>query len=121
MRVPGQSRMVAILPCNDLEAAEKFFARLDFLHRGRDKWDGYRLLTDPSGAELHLTDAVEGWVVPGKNPFGLYLFIEDVDGMAARFAGETIPSEGPSLKPWGVYEFAINGPDDVLIRVGWPR
>ena len=41
--------------------------------------------------------------------------------MAARFAGETIPKEGPSLKPWGVYEFALNGPDDVLIRVGWPR
>ena len=115
------NRMVAILPTNDLEAAEKFFARLEFVHRGESRWDGYLLLTDSAGAELHLTRAVEGWVVPGKNPFGLYLFCEDVDGMAARFAGEVIEREGPSLKPWGMYEFALNGPDDVLIRVGWPR
>jgi hypothetical protein len=23
-------------------------------------------------------------------------------------------------KPWGMYEFALNGPDDLLVRVGWP-
>ena len=27
---------------------------------------------------------------------------------------------GPSDKPWGMYEFTLNGPDDTLIRVGWP-
>ena len=29
--------------------------------------------------QLHLTDAVEGWLVPGRNPFGLYFYMEDVE------------------------------------------
>ena len=32
------------------------------------------MLADADGAEIHLTDAVEGWVVPGRNPFALYLY-----------------------------------------------
>jgi hypothetical protein len=23
-------------------------------------------------------------------------------------------------KEWGMYEFALNGPDDLLARIGWP-
>ena len=34
------------------------------------------------------------------------------------FANETIV--GPQDTPWGMYEFALNGPDHVLVRVGWP-
>jgi hypothetical protein len=26
----------------------------------------------------------------------------------------------PEDKPWGMYEFALNGPDETLVRVGWP-
>ena len=28
--------------------------------------------------------------MPGRNPFGLYLYREDVDGAAAAFAGEFV-------------------------------
>ncbi len=55
---------------------------------------------------------------PGSNPYGLYLYREGVDGAAALFAGEVIG--GPEDKPWGMYEFALNGPDDTLVRIGWP-
>ena len=72
------------------------------------------------GGEVHLNRAVEGWVVPGRNPFGLYLYRQDVDAAAAAFADEIIEPEGPSEKPWGMYEFALNGPDAILVRVGWP-
>ena len=111
--------MTAILPCGDLKAAQSFFERLGF-HREQGSPDAYRILYDGYGARLHLNPAVEGWLDPQHNPFGLYLHREDVDGAAAAFAGEIIEMEGPSRKPWGMYEFALNGPDNVLVRVGWP-
>ena len=111
--------MTAILPCSDLYAAQAFFERLGF-RREENSPDEYRMLRDGLGGHLHLTRAVEGWLDPDRNPFGLYLHREDVDRVAAAFAVEIIETEGPSHKPWGMYEFALNGPDNVLIRVGWP-
>ena len=104
--------LTAILPCNDLDASEAFYARLGFTHREGD--DGYRMLSDGRGGELHLTAAVEGWLVPGRNPFGLYLYTEDVDDLAAAMGRR------PEDKPWGMYEFALSDPDETLVRVGWP-
>jgi hypothetical protein len=111
-------RLTAVLPCNDLDTAQAFFERLDFKFCGGPA--DYRMMSDGMGGEVHLNRAVEGWVVPGRNPFGLYLYRKDVDVVAAAFVGEIIEPEGPSDKPWGMYEFALNGPDDTLIRVGWP-
>jgi hypothetical protein len=73
-----------------------------------------------SGGYLHLTDAVQGWLVPGKNPFGLYLYLEDVDALAAEFGSEIIGKNAPEDKPWGMYEFALSDPDQTLVRIGWP-
>jgi predicted lactoylglutathione lyase len=115
--------LTAILPCNDLDASEAFYARLGFTRPEADKEPGdtYRMLGNGQGGFLHLTDAVEDWLVPGRNPFGLYLYIEDVDGMAARFGDEIIgKTKGPEAKPWGMYEFALSDPDQTLVRVGWP-
>ena len=111
--------LTAILPCSDLHAAQAFFERLGF-RREENSPDDYRMLHDSLGGRLHLTRAVEGWLDPDRNPFGLYLHREDVDGVAAAFAGEIIEKEGPSHKPWGMYEFALNEPDNILVRVGWP-
>jgi catechol 2,3-dioxygenase-like lactoylglutathione lyase family enzyme len=111
--------LTAILPCNDLEAAEAFFARLGF-GKSSDHGD-YRILRHPGGGDLHLTATVPGWVEADRNPFGLYFYIEDVDGLAAHFPGEILgPHQRPENKPWGMYEFALNGPDGVLVRIGWP-
>ncbi len=112
-------RMTAILPSNDLNGAQAFFERLGFtLDEGGT--DEYWMLSDGKGGFIHITRAVEGWLVPGQNPFGLYLYREDVEALAAVFAGEIIEKEGPSHKAWGMYEFALNGPDETLVRVGWP-
>ncbi len=112
------SRLVAILPCNDLEASQAFYARLGFrLAEGGDHSD-YRMLEDGQGGELHLTAAVEGWLVPGRNPFGLYLYAEAVDALAATVADLLL--HPPKEQPWGMYEFALSDPDETLVRVGWP-
>jgi len=109
-----QERLTAILPCNDLDAAEAFFARLGF-ERDPGSPDEYRMLSDGLGGFLHLNRAVEGSLEAGRNPFGLYLYREDVDGVARAFAGETIGQPGDT--PWGTYEFALNGPDEGLVRI----
>jgi catechol 2,3-dioxygenase-like lactoylglutathione lyase family enzyme len=111
--------LVAILPCNDLDASERFYNRLGFARPDGERPaagepDTYRMLSNGSGGYLHLTDAVEGWLVPGQNPFGLYLYLEDVDEIAREF--EKLPED----MPWGMYEFAMSDPDETLVRVGWP-
>ena len=108
-----QQGLTAILPCSDLDAAEAFFERLGFARRAGGP-DEFRTLLDGLGGRLHLTRTVEDWLVPGRNPFGLYLYREDVDGLAAAFAGEILgPHQRPTDRSW-------NGPDDVLARTGWP-
>jgi catechol 2,3-dioxygenase-like lactoylglutathione lyase family enzyme len=111
--------LTAILPCNDLDASEAFYRRLGFT-RSDDDAGTYRILADGKGGSLHLTDAVEGWLVPGRNPFGLYLMTEEVDALAAAFVGETLETNGPEDKPWGMYEFSLSDPDETLVRIGWP-
>ncbi len=116
--------LTAILPCNDLDVSERFYNRLGFTRSGHrpppGEADTYRMLSNGSGGYLHLTDAVQGWLVPGKNPFGLYLYLEDVDALAAKFGSEIIGKNTPEDKPWGMYEFALSDPDQTLVRIGWP-
>lgn len=117
--------LTAILPCNDLDASEAFYNRLGFSRPDADRPapgedDTYRILSDGKGGALHLTGAVEGWLTPGRNPFGLYLYSEEVDRLAAAFQGEVLEKDGPSDKPWGMYEFALSDPDETLVRIGWP-
>jgi hypothetical protein len=109
----------AMLPCNNLDASERFYNRLGFTRSDSyrpppGEPDTYRLMSNGRGGYLHLTDAVEGWLVPGRNPFGLYLYLVDVDALAAEF------QKRPEDKPWGMYEFALSDPDETLVRVGWP-
>lgn len=118
--------LTAILPCNNLDASEAFYKRLGFTRPAEDRpsdpsEDTYRILSDGKGGHLHLTDAVKGWLIPGRNPFGLYLYTEKVDELAAGFAKEILGGkDGPEDKPWGMYEFALSDPDEALVRIGWP-
>jgi catechol 2,3-dioxygenase-like lactoylglutathione lyase family enzyme len=118
--------MIAVVPCNNLERSERFYARLGFL---RDETSasamvshaGYRILSDGRGAHLHLVQATEGWLTPGQNPFGLYFYVEDVDQLARMFAREIVEAgKIPEHKPWGMYEFSVSDPDEALVRIGWP-
>jgi hypothetical protein len=118
-RPDSSGLLTAILPCNDLDLSERFYNRLGFSRPDSQRPaagepDTYRMLSNGEGGYLHLTDAVEGWLVPGKNPFGLYLYLEDVDAVAREF------QKSPEDKPWGMYEIAMSDPDETLVRVGWP-
>jgi catechol 2,3-dioxygenase-like lactoylglutathione lyase family enzyme len=114
-----QHSVVAIVPCNDIEASTAFYRRLglDVL----SDYGTYRILGDGKGWFLHLSsESPRGWVVPGRNPNGLYLYLEDVDGLAAR-VGDLVAGNGQAEdKPWGMYEFALSDPDGALVRIGWP-
>ena len=76
------------------------------------------MLSNGNG-QLHLTTTVEGWLIPGRNPFGLYFYMEDVDTWAKEFRDEIL-GKGSEEKPWGTYKFAMSDPDETLVRVGWP-
>ena len=124
--IPSVHGLIAILPCNELDLSERFYARLGFL---RDRMDvgpssprvDYLILSDGRGAHLHLTRAINGWLTPGRNPFGLYFYVEDVDRLAEMFKGDIIEIDGrPEHKPWGMYEFSVSDPDETLVRIGCP-
>jgi hypothetical protein len=118
---PQFPRLTAIVPCNDLDAAEAWWNRLGFTRPAGQDYAGYRMLGNGEGGEVHLNQAVAGWVVPGHNPFGVYLYTPAVDALAARMRDAIIePEKAPTHKDWGMYEFALNGPDDLLVRIGWP-
>lgn len=109
-------RSVAIIPSSNLDASEAFYKRLGF--DVISDYGHYRILADGRGWHLHLTHA-SGWPKNIEdNPFGLYLYVDDVDAVAAR-VGDLIIEEGtPNAKPWGTYEFAVSDPSGLLVRVG---
>ncbi|MFS3137072.1 hypothetical protein ACLRDC_17175 [Gluconacetobacter sacchari] len=121
MTMAADCRACAIIPCNDMEQAERWWNGLGFFGPTDDGTADYRILSDQDGATIHLQAAVPGWVVPGRNPFGIYLSTPHVDRLAAT-AGDAIlgPVKAPRHTEWGMYEFALNGPDDLLVRIGWP-
>src|ERR1700757_2450425 len=98
---PSAGTLIAILPCNDLDASERFYIRLGFVRRVESGDTDYRILANRSGGHLHLTISEQGWLVPGRNPFGLYLYVEGVDGLAATLEDLRVGRRGPEDKPWG--------------------
>lgn len=111
-------RLVPIIPCGDLDASEAFYRRLG-LEVVSDHGD-YRILADERGWHVHLNRA-PGW--PRRlenNPFGLYLYVDDVDAVAARVRELIIEPGTPNAKPWGTYEFAVSDPSGLLVRIGRP-
>lgn len=108
--------IVAIVPSSDLDASEAFYRRLGLTVES--DYGHYRIMEDGRGWHLHL-NKIEGW--PARiedNPFGLYLYVEDVDAVAAGVRELIIEPGAPHLKPWGTYEFAVSDPTGVLVRVG---
>lgn len=114
--MPESHRTVPILPCNDISASAAFYEKLGFAIVS--DYGDYKIMADGRGWHLHLTGTPDGWVVPARNPFGIYIYVEDVDAVADRVRGLIIEAGAPHLKPWGTYEFAVSDPDGVLVRVG---
>ena len=115
------SSVAAIIPCNDVDAAERWWNRLGFSRPADQDYGDYRMLSDGEGGEVHIQRAVMGWLIPGHNPFGVYVYTPRVGAIAEAMRDAILePGKAPECKPWGMYEFALNGPDDLLVRIGWP-
>jgi hypothetical protein len=110
----------AIVPSNDLPAAIPFWERLGFAHTGGDV---EYIIMEGWGCEVHLTQAGGGaWRVPAENnPFGVFIRTPHVAEIAAR-VDDLIIKPGGLLRhrQWGMYEVGIAGPDNLLVRIGWP-
>jgi predicted lactoylglutathione lyase len=113
-----QHTLVSILPCSDIEASTAFYARIGL--KLQSDYGTYCILADGEGAFLHLsTESPRTWLVPGRNPNGLYFVMEDVDRLTDGIA-DLLPGGGPVHKPWGMYEVSVSDPDGTLVRIGWP-
>ncbi len=109
-------RVVAIVPSNDLDASQAFYERLGFAIQS--DYGHYRIMADDHGWHLHL-NRVAGWPRQVEdNPFGLYLYVDDVDAVADRVRELIIEPGAPHAKHWGTYEFSVSDPTGVLVRVG---
>ncbi|QUS39378.1 glyoxalase [Tardiphaga alba] len=109
----------AIVPSNDLKIAVAFWERLGFARAGGE---GDYVIMAGWNCEVHVTQAGDGpWRVPEANPFGVFIRTPDVDAIAAR-VDDLIIRPGGILRhrEWGMYEVGINGPDGLLVRIGWP-
>jgi hypothetical protein len=109
----------AIVPSNDLPSALQFWQRLGFAPTGGDS---HYVILKGWGCEVHLTQAgSDPWRVPEHNPFGVFIRTPEVEGIAA-LVEDLIIRPGGVLRhrEWGMYEVGINGPDNLLVRVGWP-
>ena len=109
----------AIVPCNDLEAALPFWEQMGFARTGGDA--NYWILTGWD-CELHLRRGdPPPWDVPENNPFGVFIRTPHVDEIA-RLMDEHVIRPGGVLRhrEWGLYEVGLAGPDNLLVRVGWP-
>lgn len=112
----GEHRVTAILPCGDLDRSQAFYTLLGFAVES--DYGDYRILADGRGWHLHLRAEDMAALQAPHNPFGLYLYVDDVDAVADRVRERIIERGAPHLKPWGTYEFAVSDPDGVLVRVG---
>lgn len=109
-------RVTAILPCHDLDRSQAFYERIGLVLDS--DYGDYRILSDGRGWHLHLRAQDMSKLQAPHNPFGLYLYVEDVDAVADRVREAIIEPGAPHLKPGGTYEFAVSDPDGVLVRVG---
>ena len=118
MADPPSTGAFAIAPCNDLSAAKAFWARMG-LEITADFGD--YVIVEGWGCEVHLTPVGGDGAVPANNPFGVFIRTPQVDAVAARVPDLIIRPGGVLRhREWGMYEFAVNGPDEMLVRVGWP-
>ncbi len=110
----------AIVPSNDLPAAIPFWERLGFVRTGGDH---QYVIMEGWGCEIHLTQAGGGaWRVPAENnPFGVFIRTPHVAEIAAR-VDDLVIKPGGLLRhrEWGIFEVGIAGPDNLLVRIGWP-
>ncbi|WP_305098313.1 glyoxalase [Croceibacterium aestuarii] len=109
----------AIVPTGDLAGAIAFWEQMGFARTGGEPT--YVIMTGWD-CEIHLRPAdPPPWDVPANNPFGVFIRTPHVAEIAARMEDRVIRPGGVLRhREWGLYEVGLAGPDDLLVRVGWP-
>ena len=100
-------------------AALAFWQQMGFVKTGGD--DNY-LIIEGWDCEVHLRRGdPPPWDVPQNNPFGVFLRTPHVAEIA-RLMDQLVIRPGGELRhrEWGLYEVALSGPDNLLVRIGWP-
>lgn len=109
---------IPTLPARDLDASIAFYTALGFdcpFHQ--DAPDGYAILAHNDGRELHLFRHDE--IDPLTNYAGCYWRVSDVDAVYRQAAGSGVELRGePTVRPWGMREFALVDPSGNLLRIG---
>lgn len=53
-----------------------------------------------------------------KTPFGTYLYTHRVDAVVDPARDQMIaPAKASQYKPWGMYEFMLNDPNDLPVQI----
>lgn len=109
----------AIVPTADMAASVAFWERMGFSRTGGEPT--YAIMTGWE-CEVHLRPAdPPPWDVPENNPFGVFIRTPHVAEIARRMDDLVIRPGGVLRnREWGLYEVGIAGPDNLLVRVGWP-
>lgn len=118
MTIPDTVGAFAIVPSNNLAAAQPFWERLGFKRTGGDT--NYIIITG-WGCEVHVMQACGGpWRGPEEhNPFGVFIRTPEVGAIAA--GGDDLiirPAGVVRHREWGLYDVEVCGPDGLLVRIG---
>ncbi len=99
-----------------LAAALEFYAGLGFATRAYEGDAEYGFVTF-DGIELHLGGPPhEGELAPSS----AYLFVDDADELAARWAASGSDVRAPVDTPWGQHEGVLVDIDGNIVRFGSP-
>jgi ketosteroid isomerase-like protein len=108
-------RVAPIFPVRDLDVALAHYERLGFATRRYE--DGGYGYAAADGVEIHLG------VVANPDDHGrasAYLFVDDADGIGARWEAAGVEVHPPEDTEWGQREGAVVDPDGNVIRFGSP-
>jgi uncharacterized glyoxalase superfamily protein PhnB len=117
--VVGVERIVPIIKVSDLHTALNFYCSV----LGFDKNFHYRASPDGpdyigvslNGHQLHLST----FSGDGKGPATIYIYVDDVDGLYARFCARGLPRDCEATnRPWGQREVYVRDPDGHTLRFG---
>jgi len=115
----GVERIVPIIKVSELNTALNFYCSVlgfdkDFHYRASPDGPDY-VGVSLNGRQLH----VSTFSGDGKGPATIYIYVDDVDGLYARFCARGLPKDHePINQAWGQREVYVRDPDGNTLRFG---
>jgi uncharacterized glyoxalase superfamily protein PhnB len=113
--MPTLHRIAPIFPVSDLAAALAHYQKLGFATRAYHH-GGYGFAT-LDAVEIHLGVTPDA---SRSTPAAAYLFVDDADAWAERWAATGADVRRPVDTEWGQHEGVVIDPDGNIIRFGSP-